>query len=189
VNNFQNLEKTIILQRKDLSDMNHKTLGDIFQEISDEFAEMKPTSLDELENMVINTMRKVGSYLMDSKMEDWNVQLYQEKQETCKRCGGRLKNKQEERQIATWVSDMTIKRYKSYCPECKETEYPLDQVLGLLPRQRYSNKDLEEDKKAQGDYFDKMEVSDFIRGFRANYAPKSRYLLDHHHLCEKLKAS
>jgi hypothetical protein len=27
----------------------------------------------------------------------------------------------------------------------------------------------------------------FIRGFREYYAPKSRYLLDHHHLCEKLK--
>ena len=27
----------------------------------------------------------------------------------------------------------------------------------------------------------------FIRGFRENYAPKSRYLLAHHHLCEKLK--
>lgn len=27
----------------------------------------------------------------------------------------------------------------------------------------------------------------FIRGFRSAYAPMSRYLLDHHHLCEKLK--
>jgi len=27
----------------------------------------------------------------------------------------------------------------------------------------------------------------FIHGFRRDYAPKSRYLLDHHHLCEKVK--
>ncbi len=312
--------------------MDHKTLGDIFQEISNEFSEMKPTNLDKLENRVLNAMHKLGSYLMDSKIQDWNTQLYQDEQDTCGKCGSKLKHKQEERQIATWVSDVTIKRYKRYCPECKETKYPLDQVLGLQPRQRYSNsveeltalcgaswnyegseyimkkvlrrpcvshetvfnktnevgeaagkelegskiKELEADKKAQGDYFEKMEVSDqpvapiymdmdgvminsrdnekrmegkvavvwskrelvksdtyalkdkrymgsfrdterfywdvtaelykrsggkmddilslvrgdgapFIPGFRANYAPKSRILLDHHHLCEKLK--
>ncbi len=27
----------------------------------------------------------------------------------------------------------------------------------------------------------------FIRGFRKAYAPKSRYILDHYHLCEKIK--
>lgn len=27
----------------------------------------------------------------------------------------------------------------------------------------------------------------FIRSFREHYAPESRYLLDHHHLCEKLR--
>ena len=31
--------------RKDASDMDHKTLGDIFQEINDEFSDMNPTSL------------------------------------------------------------------------------------------------------------------------------------------------
>ena len=119
--------------------MDHKTLGDIFQEISNEFSEMKPTQLDKLENRVLNAMHKLGSYLMDSKIQDWNTQLYQDKQDTCQKCGSKLKNKQGERQIATWVSDVTIKRYKRYCPECKETEYPLDRVLGLQPRQRYSN--------------------------------------------------
>lgn len=312
--------------------MDHKTLGDIFQEICSDFTDMKPTNLDELEDRVLNAMQKLGSYLMEKKIEDWNIQIYQKKQETCEKCGSKLKHKQEERQIATWVSDVIIKRYKRYCRECKETEYPLDQVLGLHPRQRYSNsveeltvlcgaswdygkseyimkkvlrrpcvshetifnktnevgesaskelegtkiKELEEDKRAQGDYFDNMEVIDqpvvpvymdmdgvminsrdnekrmegkvavvwsrrelvksdtyaltdkrymgsftdperfywdvtaelykrsggkmddilsivrgdgapFIRGFRSAYAPMSRYLLDHHHLCEKLK--
>jgi hypothetical protein len=27
----------------------------------------------------------------------------------------------------------------------------------------------------------------FIRGFRRNYVPMSRYILDHHHLCEKVE--
>ncbi|MBM3212668.1 hypothetical protein FJZ33_10635 [Candidatus Poribacteria bacterium] len=111
--------------------MDHKTLGDIFQEITNEFAEMQPTNLDELENRVLSAMQKLGSYLMEKKIEDWNIQLYYDKQETCEKCGSKLKHKQEERQIATWVSDVTIKRYKRCCPECKETEYPLDHVLGL----------------------------------------------------------
>ena len=80
--------------------MDHKTSGDIFQEISNEFTGMKPTRLDELEARVLNAMHKLGSYLMDSKIEDWNVQTYQlyaDKEETCKRCGVKLKNKQEDR--------------------------------------------------------------------------------------------
>jgi hypothetical protein len=27
----------------------------------------------------------------------------------------------------------------------------------------------------------------FIHSFHKNYAPKSRYILDHHHLCEKVE--
>ncbi len=312
--------------------MDHKTLGNIFQEIFNEFSEMKPTNLDELEDKVNNAMRKLGSYLMESKIEDWNTQLHQTKQDNCEKCGTKLKNKQEDRQIATWVCDMNYKRYRQYCPACKKAEYPLDKVLGLQPRQRLSNsveelsvlcgaswdyehseyimkkvlhrpcvshetifnktnqvgeavskelegtkiKELEDNKILQGDYFDNMKVYDqpttliyidmdgvminsrdnakrmggkvaviwtnrelvksdtyaltdkrymgsfsdserfywdvtaelykrsggkmddipslvrgdgapFIRGFREYYAPKSRYLLDHHHLCEKLK--
>lgn len=312
--------------------MDHKTLGNIFQEIFNEFSEMNPTNLDELEDKVNNAMHKLGSYLMESKIEDWNTQLHQTKQDTCEKCNTNLKNKQEDRQIATWVCDVNYKRYRRYCPVCKKAEYPLDQVLGLRPRQRLSNsveelsvlfgaswdyesckyimkkvlhrpcvshetifnktnelgklasfeldgfkiKELEDNKRLQGDYFDNMKVSDqpvaliymdmdgvminsrdnakrmegkvalvwtnrqlvkadtyaltdkrymgsfsdserfywditaelykrsggkmddipslvrgdgaaFIRGFREYYAPKSRYLLDHHHLCEKLK--
>jgi hypothetical protein len=317
--------------------MDHKTLGDIFQEIFNEFSKMNPTNLDELEDKVSNAMNRLGSYLMESKIEDWDTQLHQDKPNTCEKCGTKLKNKQEDRQIATWVCDVNYKRYRRYCPVCKVAEYPLDGVLGLRPRQRLSNsveelsvlcgaswdyekseyimkkvlhrfcvshetifnktnevgesaslelegfkiKELEDNKRLQGDYFESMKVNDqrvsdqpvpliyidmdgvminsrdnakrmegkvalmwtnrelvkvdtyaltdkrymgsfsdserfywdvtaelykrsggkmddipslvrgdgapFIRGFRENYAPKSRYLLDHHHLCEKLK--
>jgi len=313
--------------------MDHKTLEDIFQEIYNEFSEMGPTGLDELEDKVLEAMQKLGSYLMDSKVADWNTQL---RHETCGECGTQLSHKQKSRQIATWVCDVNYKRYRSYCPKCQKAEYPLDRVLGLQPRQRLSSsvkelsalcgaswkyekseyimkkvlrrrcvshetifnktnevgqaasrelegarvKELEGDKKRQGEHFDNMELwkepaervymdmdgvminsrdnekrmegkvavvwskrelvksdankdtyslvdkrymgsfSDperfywdvtaelykrsggkidnvdsfvrgdgaaFIHGFRAKYAPRSRYVLDHYHLCEKLK--
>lgn len=116
--------------------MDHKTLGGIFQEIYDEFSEMKPTSLDELEDKVLEAMQKLGSYLMDSKVADWNAQV---RQETCIQCGTKLKHSQKGRQIATWVSDMSYSRDRCYCPRCRKAEYPLDLVLGIRPRQRLSS--------------------------------------------------
>jgi methionyl-tRNA synthetase len=128
--------------------MDHKTLGNIFQEIFNEFSEMNPTNLDELEDKVSNAMNKLGSsnlgsYLMESKIEDWNTHLHQTRQDNCEKCGTKLKNKQEDKQedkqIATWVCDVNYKRYRRYCPICKVAEYPLDRVLELRPRQRLSN--------------------------------------------------
>ena len=63
--------------------MNHKTLGEIFQEISEEFSEMSPTNLDQLEDKVLAAMDKLGSYIMDSKIADWNTQVHHE---TCAKC-------------------------------------------------------------------------------------------------------
>ena len=116
--------------------MDHKTLGEIFQGIYDEFSAMKPTSLDELEDKVLRAMQKLGSYLMDSKVEDWNTQV---SKETCSHCGTKLKHRQKGRQIATWVNDMSYRRDRSYCPECRKAEYPLDSVLGIRPKQRLSS--------------------------------------------------
>ncbi len=197
--------------------MDHKTLGKIFQEIYDEFSGMKPTSLDKLEDRTLNGIQKLGSYLMDSKVEDWNGQV---RQETCAECGTKLKHGQKKRQMATWVSDMSYKRDRGYCPSCKKAEYPLDAVLGIRPKQRLSSsvqelsalcgaswkyeeceylmkkilrrrcvsheavfnktteigkaasaesegvsiKELESDKKQQGEHFDNMEVWDGSMG-------------------------
>ena len=63
-------------------------MGKIFQEISDEFTEMAPTSLDELEAKVLTVIYNLGSYLMESKVEDWNTEL---RYETCPDCGTKLK--------------------------------------------------------------------------------------------------
>ena len=116
--------------------MDHKALGDIFQEIYSEFSDMEPTSLDQLEDNVFSAMQKLGLYLMDSKVKDWNSQVVQE---TCDKCGTKLKHSQKQRQIATWVSDISYKRDRCYCPRCKEAEYPLDKVLGIHAKQRLSS--------------------------------------------------
>lgn len=116
--------------------MDHKTLGDIFQEINDEFGDMEPANLDQLEDKVLDAMYKLGSYLMDSKIADRNTQLHHK---TCAECGTKLTHKQKKSQIATWVSDVNYKRYRSYCPKCKKAEYPLDKVLGIGARQRLSS--------------------------------------------------
>ena len=80
--------------------MNYKSLGDIFQEINDEFGAMEPANLDQLEDRVLAAMRKLGSYLMESKITDWNTQV---RHETCPECGTKLEHKQKKRQIATWL--------------------------------------------------------------------------------------
>ena len=122
--------------RKDASDMNHKTLGNIFQEISDEFSDMGPVRLDKLEDKVLSAMCKLGSYLMESKIRDWSDQV---RNETCPECGTKLEHKRKKRQIATWVSDVSYKRWRSYCPECRKYEYPLDTMLGISPKQQSSS--------------------------------------------------
>ena len=313
--------------------MDHKTLGDMFQEINMEFSHMKPTTLDELESRTLDAIYRLGKALMQLKIEEWDTELHKE---SCSECGCRLENRHRSTQIATWVADIHYERYMSNCTNCGKVEYPLDTAMGLRPRQQYSSsveelavlcgaswkyaeaeymvqkilrrrcvchetvfnkttqvgesasqesdgariKELEDDKKLQGEYFDNMEVESeaperiymdmdgvminsrdnskrmegkvaivwsnrelvksdahgdtysltdkramgtftdthrfywditaelykrsggrmdkvdslvrgdgaaFIRGFRNNYTPMSRYILDHHHLCEKLE--
>ena len=49
------------------------------------------------------------------------------------------KRKTNAPQILTTVANVDYERYMSYCPKCKNTEYPLDKVLGLSPLQRMSS--------------------------------------------------
>lgn len=73
---------------------------------------------------------------MEWKLSDWNNEL---KKETCQQCNSKLENRNRDRQLATMVSDVNFTRYMSYFPNCKKTEYPLDEELGLRPRQRMSS--------------------------------------------------
>ena len=87
--------------------MDNTTLGKIFQEISDEFTEMAPTSLDELEAKVLTVIYNLGSYLMESKVEDWNTEL---RYETCPDCGTKLKMEQERRRCCAGYPHTGIQR-------------------------------------------------------------------------------
>lgn len=78
---------------------------------------------------------------MEWKLNDWDEKLHKG---TCPQYGGELENKKRHRQIVTYVSDVDCDRYKSYCHNCKKTEYPLCWDCAHI--------------KAQGDYFQSMEV-------------------------------
>ena len=70
--------ENVLHYQKDASKMDHKALEDIVQEICAEFSEMQPASLDQLERDVLNAMEKLGKFLVESKIKDWNAQLVQE---------------------------------------------------------------------------------------------------------------
>jgi len=74
--------------------MDHKTLGEIFQEIVVELSEMQPAKLDELGSKVKAILRILGECLMEWKLEDWDVEL---RKETCSECGSKLENRKRER--------------------------------------------------------------------------------------------
>ena len=53
---------------------------------------MKPANLNHLENRILEAMHKLGSYLMESKITDWNAEV---RHETCAECGTKLKAEEE----------------------------------------------------------------------------------------------
>ncbi|MGQ9609953.1 MAG: hypothetical protein ACUVWN_11645 [bacterium] len=48
---------------------------------------MKSANLDELEDKVNKAMCKLVSYLMETKIKDWDTQLHKTKQNTCEKYG------------------------------------------------------------------------------------------------------
>lgn len=70
------------------------------------------------------------------EISNWNDDL---KKDNCQQCNTILQNRKRPRQLANIVSDVSFTRYMSYCPNCKKTEYTLDEILGLRPRQRISS--------------------------------------------------
>lgn len=117
--------------------INDKTLNKVFQEIILEFSQMSPMNLSQLEEKVMSAIRKIGQYLMEWKLNDWNEEL---KIDKCPKCGEELSNKKRYRQIVTYVSDVDYQRYGFYCSNCDRWYYPLDEEIGLRPYQRYSEK-------------------------------------------------
>ncbi len=72
-------------------------------QIFNEFSEMRPTNLDELEDKVNKAMHKLGLYLMESKIKDWNTQLHQTNHYTCDPTAS-------EKAINKWVSEKTQRK-------------------------------------------------------------------------------
>ena len=124
-----------INKRKDASEMDHKTLWKIFQEIIVEFSEMGPTTLDELEKKVRDALGSLGECMIEWKLGNWDTEV---RNEVCPDCGSKLENRKRKRQLVTVVADVTYKRYRSSCPNCGKVEYPLDVMLGLRSHQRLS---------------------------------------------------
>ncbi len=304
-------------------------LGKLWQEEIMNLSETTPESLDALDNRIRDIMQRLGKAMMEWKLAEWNSSL---RKEECSKCDSKVHNRKRSKQILTTVANIDYERYMSYCPKCKNTEYPLDSALGIQPLQRMSSsveelailcgaswdygksedilckllrhnrlshetiqektnavgsaipkdlegskiKTLEDNKRLQGDYFESMELwnppkqriyvdmdgvminsrdnakrmegkvglvwserelvkedtysltdkryigtfadlerfkwdmvaeiykrsggnldgvevlvrgdgASWINGFRLEHLPKSRYILDHHHLCEKVK--
>ena len=100
-------------------------------QIISQFSEMKPTSMDALENKVLSAIYKLGDLMMEWKLSDWNDEP---KKDIRQQCDTSLQNRRRSRQLADMVSDVSFTRHKSYCPNCKKTEYALDETLGLCSR-------------------------------------------------------
>jgi hypothetical protein len=304
-------------------------LGKLWQEEIINLSETTPESLDALENRIQDVLHRLGKAMMEWKLKEWNSSL---KKDKCSECDSKVHNRKRTKQILTTVATIDYERYRSSCPKCKHTEYPLDSALGIQPLQRMSSsveelailcgaswdygkseyilgkllrhdklshetiqektntvgssipkelegskiKELESNKRLQGDYFESMKLwspsklriyvdmdgvminsrdnakrmegkvglvwserelvkentyaltdklymgtftdlerfkwdmvaeiykrsggnldgvevlvrgdgASWINGFRLEHLPKSRYILDHHHLCEKIK--
>jgi hypothetical protein len=87
-----------VYKRKDASIMDHKTLGDMFQEITAEFSQMESTTLDELESRTLDAIYRLGKALMQLKIEEWDTELHRE---SCPECGCRLENRHRHTQVGS----------------------------------------------------------------------------------------
>jgi hypothetical protein len=110
-----------------------KTLGDIFQEIIVKFSEMQPTNLYKLESETLDAIYRIGKGLMQWKFHEWDTELHSQ---TCSECGSKLENQHRSAHLSTWVADIHYDRYMSKCTSCGTVECPLDEALGLQPRQQ-----------------------------------------------------
>ena len=111
-------------------------LGKLWQEEIITLSETTPESLDALENRIQDILQRLGKAMMECKLAEWNSSLRSEK---CSKCDSEVHNRKRSKQILTTVATIDYERYMSYCPKCKNTEYPLDCALGIQPLQRMSS--------------------------------------------------
>jgi hypothetical protein len=129
------------------------------------FSEIGPTNLDELEKKVKDVLRRLGECLMEWKLEDWDTELRKEV----------FLGLRPLQRLSWLLEELVILCGASW--KYEECEYILEKFLG--PRVSHETvfnkttavgkeaskevegvqiKELEDDKKLQGEYFDNMEV-------------------------------
>jgi len=96
-------------------------------------SDTQPESLDALENRIQDVLHRIGKAMMKWKLTEWNSSLRNSK------CDSKVHNRKRTKQILTTVANVDYERYMSYCPKCKHTEYPLDELLGIQPLQKMSS--------------------------------------------------
>ena len=111
-------------------------LGKLWQEEIINLSDTQPENLDALENRIQDIMQRLGKAMMEWKLIEWNSSL---KKDKCSECDSKVHNRKRTKQILTTVANIDYERYRSSCPKCKHTEYPLDSALGIQPLQRMSS--------------------------------------------------
>jgi len=111
-------------------------LGKLWQEEIINLADMPPESLDALENRINDILHRLGKAMIEWKLKEWNSSL---RKEECSKCDSKVHNRKRTKQVLTTVATIDYERYRSSCPKCKHTEYPLDSALGIQPLQRMSS--------------------------------------------------
>jgi len=125
---------------KDITEKDITKLGELWQEEIMNLSDIPPESLDALENRIQDILHRLGKSMMEWKLKEWNSSLSKDKsKDKCPKCDSKVHNRKRTKQILTTVATIDYQRYMSHCPKCKNTEYPLDKVLGLSPLQRMSS--------------------------------------------------
>jgi len=115
-------------------------LGEIWQEEIMNLVDIPPESLDALENRIQGMLHRIGKATMEWKLKGWDSSLHKElSNDKCPKCNGEVHKRKRRKQILTSISNIDYQRDMTYCPKCKNIEYPLDKVLGLQPLQRMSS--------------------------------------------------
>ena len=121
---------------KNITEKDITELGKLWQEEIMNLSETTPESLDALENRIQDVLHRLGKAMMEWKLKEWNSSL---KKDKCSECDSKVHNRKRTKQILTTVATIDYERYRSTCPKCKHTEYPLDSALGIRPLQRMSS--------------------------------------------------
>ena len=95
----------------------------------------QPTSLSEMERGIRQMLLKLGQFLMGAWLA-LQESPYPEETRPCPHCGEEATYQfRREATLLTIVGQVTYRRAYYLCPQCHKGHYPLDDKLGLRPRE------------------------------------------------------